>query len=138
MEIKKSFRSSTSRDDAVERLCSDETLLTLLPGDTEIAESKGDRRTTRTHYSALGREGVATFHFDYLLDGNVRFEKVCDGKVWRRLEGSVTIDEDGDGCVVTIEMEGRTKALVPEIAIKGPLEEQMETMLDALEGALGA
>ena len=137
MEIRKSFRSATSRDDAVERLCSDETLTVLLPGDTEIVESDGDRRTTRTRYTALGREGVATFHFTYLLDGNIRFEKVCDGNVWRRLQGSVVIDEDGAGAVVTIEMDGRTKTLVPELAIKGPLEDQMQTMMDALRELLG-
>ena len=137
MELRKSFRTATSRDDAVERLCSDDTLTSLLPGDSEIVDSSGDRRTTRTRYTALGREGVATFHFTYLLDGNIRFEKVCDGNIWRRLEGRVVLDEDGDGSLVTIEMEGRTKTLVPELAIKGPLEDQMQTMLDALRGVLG-
>jgi hypothetical protein len=136
MEIRKRFRSPTSRDEAVERLCRDETLTSLLPGDTEIVESEGDRRTTRTRYVALGREGVATFHFTYQLDGNVRFEKVCDGKVWRRLEGSVEIEEDGEGSRVTIEMEGRTKTFVPEVAIKVPLEDQMQTMVDALRELL--
>ncbi len=138
MELRKSFRTATSRDDAVELLCSDDTLTSLLPGDSEIVDSSGDRRTTRTRYTALGREGVATFHFTYLLDGNIRFEKVCDGNIWRRLEGSVVLDEDGDGAIVTIEMDGRTKALVPELAIKGPLEDQMQTMVDALRGVLGA
>ena len=137
MELRKSFRTATSRDDAVERLCSDDTLTSLLPGDSEIVDSSGDRRTTSTRYTALGREGVATFHFTYLLDGNVRFEKVCDGNIWRRLEGRVAVDEDGDGSVVTIEMLGKTKTLVPELAIKGPLEDQMQTMVDALRGLLG-
>jgi hypothetical protein len=138
VELRKSFRVALSRDEAVERLDSDETLISLLPGNTEIVDSSGDRRTTRTRYSALGREGVATFHFTFLLDGNVRFEKVCDGNVWRRLVGSVVVDEDGDSSVVTIEMEGRTKTLVPELAIKGPLEDQMQTMVDALRGLLDA
>ena len=87
MELRKSFRTSLDRDAAVEKLCNDETLESLLPGDTEIVEREGDRRTTRTRYSALGREGVATFDFEYLMDGNVRFAKRCDGKIWRRLEG---------------------------------------------------
>ena len=126
------------RDEAVERLCSDDTLTTLLPGDSEIVASDGDRRTTRTRYTVLGREGVATFHFTYLLDGNVRFEKQCDGNIWRRLGGSVVVDEDGDGSLVTIEMEGRTKTLVPELAIKGPLEDQMQAMVDGLRELLGA
>lgn len=138
MELRKSFRTATSRDHAVERLCSDDTLTALLPGDSEIVASDGDRRTTRTRYTTLGREGVATFHFTYLIDGNVRFEKVCDGNVWRRLDGSVVIDDDDEGSTVTIEMDGRTKALVPELAIRGPLEIQMQTMTDALRELLSA
>jgi hypothetical protein len=136
VEIRKRFRSPTPRDEAVDRLCRDETLVSLLPGETEIVESQGDRRTTRTRYVALGREGVATFHFTYQLDGNVRFEKVCDGRVWRRLEGGVEVEEDGDGSLVTVEMVGRTKTFVPEVAIKVPLEEQMATMVDALRSLL--
>ena len=34
--------------------------------------------------------------------------------------------------LVRIEMEGRTKALVPEFTIKGPMQEQIEQMADAL------
>ena len=138
MELRKSFHTAMGRDDAVERLCNDETLTTLLPGNTEIVASDGDQRTTRTRYTALGREGVATFDFTYLLDGNVRFEKRCDGNIWRRLEGRVVVDEDSEGSVVTIEMEGRTKTFVPELAIRGPLEDQMQTMVDALRELLGA
>ena len=100
MKIERSFRVATSRDDAVERLYDDATLIELLPGDTEIVASEGDVRTTRTRYSALGREGEATFRFTYLLDGNIRFEKVCDGKIWKRLDGSVEVEEDGDGARV--------------------------------------
>jgi len=137
METRKSFRVALDRDTVVERLCDDATLVTLLPGNTEIVDRKGDRRTTRTRYSALGREGTATFHFDFLLDGNVRFEKVCDGKIWKRLAGSVEVEEDGDGARITIAMEGKTKPLVPEMAIKVPLEDQMRSMTDALRKALG-
>ncbi|MCA9509358.1 MAG: hypothetical protein R3E88_22225 [Myxococcota bacterium] len=137
METRKSFRVALDRDAVVERLCDDATLVALLPGDTEIVDRKGDRRTTRTRYSALGREGTATFHFDFLLDGNVRFEKVCDGKIWKRLTGSVEVEEDGDGSRVSIAMEGRTKPLVPELAIKAPLEDQMRQMTSALRTVLG-
>ena len=136
MEMEKSFRVRLDRDAVVERLCDDATLTRLLPGDTEIVEREGDRRTTRTHYSALGREGIATFHFDTLLDGNMRFEKVCDGRIWKRLTGSVEVDEDGSGSRIPIRMEGRTKPLVPEMAIKVPLDEQMRSMTKALREAL--
>lgn len=136
MQVEKSFRVQISRDDVVERLCDDTTLVSLLPGETEIIASDGDHRTTRTKYSALGSEGEATFHFTYLLDGNVRFEKVCDGRIWKRLTGSVNVEKDGGGACVSIEMEGTTKAFVPELAIKLPLDEQMKSMTDALRGAL--
>lgn len=136
MQVEKTFRVATPRDEVVERLCDDTTLLSLLPGNTEIIESDGDRRTTRTTYAALGSEGTATFNFTYLMDGNVRFEKVCDGKIWKRLTGSVNVDEDGSGAKVFIEMEGTTKAFVPELAIKIPLDEQMKSMTAALRGAL--
>lgn len=136
MQVEKSFRVQISRDDVVERLCDDTTLVSLLPGETEIIASDGDHRTTRTKYSALGSEGEATFHFTYLLDGNVRFEKVCDGRIWKCLTGSVNVEKDGGGASVSIEMEGTTKAFVPELAIKLPLDEQMKSMTDALRGAL--
>ncbi len=133
MQLEKSFDLKSPRDEVVAVLCRDETLIGLLgEGDTELVESRGDRRTTRTRYRALGREGVATFHFTYLLDGNIRFEKVCDGNVWRELRGGVTVDERADGARVTIEMTGRTKTLVPEFTIRGPMEEQLQQMSESL------
>lgn len=138
MEIKRRFRVERPRDELVERLCCDETLLALLPGDTELVESRGDTRTTSTRYTALGREGVATFHFTYLLDGDVRFEKQCDGKVWRELSGVVHLEDRGKRTRVDIKMHGRTKSFVPEFTIKGPMDEQMEQMVEALRERLSA
>ena len=55
------------------------------------------------------------------------------GHVWRRLDGSLSFEACGKGAtLVRIEMEGRTKALVPEFTIKGPMQEQIEQMADAL------
>lgn len=138
MELTRRFEVARSRDDVVECLCQDATLLELLPkGDTEIVESEGDRRTTRTRYTALGREGIITFNFTFLMDGNVRFEKVCDGNVWRELIGHVRVEEiDDDHCEVSVELRGRTKTLVPEFTIKGPMEEQIVEMTSALEARL--
>jgi len=133
MKVDKQFEARCDRDHAVETLSREETLLSLFPDSaTEIVERKGDRVTARTHYSALGREGIATFHFDYLMDGSVRFEKVCDGNVWKELRGELSFDEQGDGCLVTLEMEGHTKGLVPEFTIRGPMKEQIEQMAEAL------
>lgn len=140
MHLTESFEVMRPRDRVVELLCSDEMLLALLPsGETEIVESQGDHRTTETHYRALGREGIATFNFTFLMDGNVRFEKVCDGNVWKKLEGHVSVEERGDECCeVRIELSGKTKGLVPEFAIKAPMEEQIQDMTAALEERLHA
>ena len=118
MRVEKSFEVSRNRDEVVERLCSDGTLLELLPGDSEIVESDGDHRTVRTHYQALGREGVATFDFTFLMDGNIRFQKRCDGRIWRELSGEVAIEERRNGAQLNIQMSGRTKPLIPEFTIK--------------------
>jgi len=133
MRLEKSFHVESPRDDVVEALCDDQTLIGLFPkARTEIVSSKGDTRTLRSYYEALGREGVATFEFTFLLDGNIRFEKVCDGHVWRELRGEVRVDEAPNGARIEIEMQGRTKALVPEFTIKGPMEDQIEEMSRAL------
>lgn len=133
MKTRREFTVSRSRDEVVEALACDDAVLDLLPGGTtELVDKQGDRRTTCTHYTALGRDGTATFHFDTLLDGNLRFEKVCDGRVWQELRGEVVVEEEGDGARIEIEMHGRTKTLVPEFAIKGPMEEQIDEMTRAL------
>ena len=137
VRLEKTFVVRAARDAAAEVVASDETLLGLFPeAKTEIVASRGERRTVRSHYRALGREGVATFHFDVQLDGNVRFEKVCDGNVWRRLSGDVTLEERGGGTRVRIAMEGATKAFVPEFTIKGPMGDQLEAMAKALRERL--
>jgi hypothetical protein len=62
---------------------------------------------------------------------------VCDGRVWKRLDGTLTFEPAGaKKTLVRIEMEGATKALVPEFTIKGPMQEQIEQMADALRRRL--
>jgi carbon monoxide dehydrogenase subunit G len=137
MHLEKSFDVQRPRDDVVEVLCREDTLLSLFPsGRNEVVKSSPDRITTRTHYTALGREGVATFHFDFLMDGNIRFEKVCDGRVWRSLKGEVEIEERGAGTRVRVSLDGATKSLVPEFTIKGPMEEQIAEMASAMRSQL--
>ncbi len=134
MNLCRQFDVSRSRDEVVDRLCRDETLLELLSqGESEIVGRDGDRRTTRTSY--LGRQ--LTFHFTFLMDGDVRFEKVCDGNVWRELKGHVGVEELGDDrCRVSIELSGRTRSLVPVFTIKAPMEAQIRDMAEALEDTL--
>jgi len=132
--MEKEFVVTRPRPRAVAAAREDETLVHLFPDTrTEIVESRGSRKTTRSHYTALGREGVATFHFTFEDDGSIVFEKVCDGNVWRKLEGVVRFDEGGNGTRVRIEMEGRTKTLVPEFTIKGPMQDQLAQMAEALK-----
>ena len=139
MYLEKQFDVKTSPADAAAALGEDNTLVGLFPDQqTEIVSRKGNRRTTRTRYRALGREGTATFHFDVGPDGGVRFEKVCDGRVWRELTGSVTLESRGQATRVTIEMEGRTKMLVPEFAIRGEMQDQIDQMATALRKKLTA
>jgi hypothetical protein len=132
--MEKEFVVAPPREQAVATAQEDETLVHLFPDTrTEIVESRGNRKTARSHYTALGREGVATFHFTFQDDGSITFEKVCDGNVWRRLDGVVRFDEGGNGTRVRIEMEGRTKTLVPEFTIKGPMQDQLAQMAEALK-----
>ena len=60
------------------------------------------------------------------------FEKVCDGRVWQQLAGSVSFEERGKKTRVRIEMDGRTKSLVPEFTIRGAMQQQIDQMATAL------
>jgi hypothetical protein len=133
MRLEKKFDVEQPADLAARIASQEETLVRLFPdSETEIVERSEARRTTRTRYRALGREGVATFHFSFLPDGTVEFEKVCDGNVWRELSGRVTFESRGSGTRVKLRMDGRTKTLVPELAIRGPMRDQIDQMSDAL------
>ena len=139
MRLERQFRVGQPREKVLEVIGEDDTLTGLFPDtDTRVVKRSGDRKTTVSRYRALGREGEATFHFDFLADGNVRFEKVCDGKVWRSLRGTLTFEERGKGTRVCIELEGKTKTLVPEFTIKGPMEEQIDQMVTALKKRIRA
>ena len=133
MRMEKEFDVDRPRAEAVALLADEGVLTDLFPDSTtEIVARKGQRKTIESHYTALGREGVATFHFDYEPDGDVSFEKVCDGRIWRELRGVVTLTERKTKTRVRIELEGRTKALVPEFTIRGPMQDQLEQMAKAL------
>lgn len=137
MHLEKQFDVNRPRVDAVEIASREETLVGLFPeAKTDIVESDGNLRTARTHYSALGREGTATFHFVYREDGDVEFEKVCDGNVWAALTGTLCFEAKGERTRVRIEMDGRTKSLVPEFTIKGAMRDQIEQMASALRDRL--
>jgi hypothetical protein len=139
VHLEKEFSVKRPRADAARIAAQDETLLGLFPDTrTEIALREGNRRTTRSHYTALGRAGTATFHFSFRDDGDVEFEKVCDGNVWRELKGTLRFRPQGNRTRVQISMDGRTKALVPEFTIKGAMRDQIEQMAEALRQRLEA
>lgn len=137
MRLEKHFDVRCPPAVASEVSARDATLLGLFPdAKTEIVESREGRKTTRTHYTALGRSGTATFHFSFRDDGDVDFEKVCDGNVWRELTGRLRFRERRGGTRVEISMDGRTKPLVPEFTIKGAMRDQIEQMARALRERL--
>ena len=133
MQLRKSFDVSCTPDQAAQVLAEDETITDLFAdSDTRITRRDGNRRTAVSRYRALGREGEATFEFSFEDDGSVAFAKVCDGNVWRKLDGRVELAATGGGTRVTIDMDGRTKAFVPEITIRGPMRDQIDQMARAL------
>jgi hypothetical protein len=137
VHLEKCFDVKQERDVSVAAAATEDTILTLFPdAKAQIVARDGDRLTVRMHYNALGREGETIFHFTFLLDGGVAFEKVCDGNVWRRLRGTVSFEERGSGTRVRIDMDGATKALVPELAIRGPMKSQIEQMAAALRARI--
>jgi hypothetical protein len=137
VHLEKQFDVKQSRDVAVALVAQDDTLLRLFPETrTEIVERHDNRRTVCSHYRALGQEGTATFRFEFDPSGDVCFEKVCDGRVWRELTGVVSFETRGKGTRVRIVMDGRTRALVPEFTIRGAMQEQIEQMATALRRRL--
>ncbi len=133
MRLSKEFDVSATKDRARAVLGEDETLTSLFPDTTtEIVARAGRRRTTKSQYRLLGQDGEATFHFDAQDDGSVKFAKVCDGRIWKELSGRVTLDGRGPKLRVRIELEGKTKGLVPEFTIKLPLQKQIDDMARAL------
>jgi hypothetical protein len=137
MKLEKHFEVRCARAVAVAAVANEEALLGLFPDTRNEIVSREDGRTTlRSHYRALGQDGTVTFHFHFEPGGSVRFEKVCDGRIWRQLEGSVTFEGRGRRTRVCIQMEGRTRPLVPELAIRGPLRDQIEKMAGALRERL--
>ncbi len=139
MRLEKNFEVDRRPGFASRVASRDETLISLFAdAKTEIVEREDNRRTTRTHYRALGREGVATFHFHILPDGRISFEKICDGNVWQELSGTVSFEKRGNGTQVALKMVGRTKALVPEFAIRAPMRDQIEQMASSLRACIEA
>ncbi len=139
MKLERVFSVATPTDRVYQVLANEETLLGLFPdAKNEVIDRSDSRMTVRSRYRALGRDGEATFHFTWSSDGNLSFEKVCNGNVWKQLRGEVTASGSPSGTRVRIQMEGRTKTFVPEITIKLPMEMQLDEMAAGLRAQLEA
>ena len=91
-------------------------------------------RETVTPYSALGQTRELRFLFQTLPEGDLRFEKVCDGNVWKALDGEIRLEAiDERMTSVRISMQGRTRAFVPEITIRAPMRDQIDQMARSLK-----
>ncbi len=84
-----------------------------------------------------GRSRDIRFVFRSLPTGELHFEKICDGNIWRSLEGEVRIEiVDANMTRIVLSMQGRTRAYVPEMTIRMPMREQLEQMAKALRARL--
>ncbi len=136
MKLEKSFVVSKPRAELAPALDDDATFSGLFP-DTRVVSHRRTRRETLTPFTAMGQTRDIRFVFDTLPDGNLRFEKICDGNVWRSLVGEVLLEEETEGSTrVLLRMEGQTRTFVPELAIRGPMRNQIEEMASALQDRL--
>jgi hypothetical protein len=136
MKIDEEFVVGCGRGEVVESLDRDETFAALFP-DTRVRSLGAHERETLTPYPGPGRARDIRFVFHTDGDGNVRFEKICDGNIWRSLEGEVRVEDVDDRMTrVVLTMEGRTRAFVPELTIRAPMREQLGQMAKALRKIL--
>ena len=138
MKFEKEFVVGRPRADVVADLDDDQTFAAFFPN-TRVTRKSERVRETCTPFRALGQSRDIRFVFETLPDGNVRFEKICDGNLWRSLEGEVKLEErDKERTRVVLRMDGRTRTFVPEMTIRGPMREQIEQMTRALRTRLEA
>ena len=136
MKIDQEFVVGRGRGEVVQSLDRDETFAALFP-DTRVRSISDHERETLTPYPGPGRARDIRFVFRTAADGNVRFEKVCDGNIWRSLEGEVRVESVDDRMTrVVLSMEGRTRAFVPELTIRAPMRDQIGQMAKALRTIL--
>jgi hypothetical protein len=138
MHLEKEFSVARARDEVARLIDSDETIAALIPN-TRVTSKGPAKRETLTRVSVAGVERELRFVFETRPDGNLRFSKICDGRIWRSLEGEISFsDQGGARTRVRLSLDGRTRALVPELAISGPMRSQLDEMLEALRKRIDA
>ncbi len=125
---------SCSRDAVAASLDDDDAIASLFP-DTRVKSVGDGVRETRTPAPVGSRD--VRFVWRTQPDGNLAFEKVCDGNIWRSLEGEVRLESVDAGTTrVRLRLEGRTRTLVPELTIRAPLRAQIQEMSAALQSRI--
>ena len=133
MHLEKDFSVAKARQEVAQALDDDATFETLFP-DTSVASRGGGVRETTTQVALAGVSRELRFVFETAPDGNIHFHKICDGNIWRSLEGDIQLESLGtDRTRVSVSMEGKTRAFVPERAISGQMKKQLNDMVDALQ-----
>jgi hypothetical protein len=136
MRLEHSFVVEREREALLPAFDDDTTFTSLFP-QTRIVSQQGCRRETVTPYTAMGQNRDIRFVFETLPDGVLRFEKICDGNVWRSLQGEIRLEGEGrESTRVVLQMVGQTRAFVPELAIRSPMRQQLDEMARALRQRL--
>jgi carbon monoxide dehydrogenase subunit G len=138
MHLEREFSIARPLAEVARALDSDDTIAALIPN-TRITAAGAGRRETLTQVSVGGVQRELRFVFESRPDGSVRFSKICDGRIWRSLEGEIRFEPQGESRTrVRLSMDGRTRALVPELAISGPMRGQLDEMVEALRKRIDA
>ena len=136
MTFEKEFVVDRPREEVVADLDDDRTFAAFFP-DTRVTRKSERMRETSTPFRALGQSRDIRFVFATIPDGNVRFAKICDGNVWRSLEGEVRLEEKGaENTQIWLRMVGRTRTFIPELTIRSPMRDQIGQMARALRKRL--
>ena len=132
MKLEETFVISRPPKQLLPALDDDATFTSLFPR-TRIVSHQGSRRETITQFTAMGQSRDLRFVFELDPKGVLRFNKICDGNVWRSLQGAVRLEPEGDDSTrVVLQMEGQTRTFVPEVAIRTPMRTQIDEMANAL------
>ncbi|NRA01680.1 MAG: hypothetical protein HRU00_03665 [Myxococcales bacterium] len=138
MRVAKEFFVERDRGEILSLLDEDVTFESLFPG-MRVTKRDGPRREIVAPNPAPGTDHPVRFRFETLPDGNLRFDKICDGNIWRSLAGGIELEPSGHARTrVKLRLEGKTRSLVPELAIRLPMREQVDQMTESLRVRLGA
>ena len=136
MKLRKEFVVGRPCESVLATLCDSRTIEKLLPG-TRVEERASGARELITSVGAFASDRELRFLLVELPGRGLRFEKICDGNLWRFFEGRIVAEAiDEQMCTVHITLEGETRAFVPELTVRAPLREHLEHQSKALRAEL--